>query len=230
MWSKLNPGISYVQGMNEILAPIYCLFANDPEESCRGNAEADAFFCFTNLMSEIINNFCKTLDATELGIHGQIKQMNMILKVKDPELWQHLETIQLDPQFYGFRWMSLLLSQEFPPSFVLRLWDTLFSDKKRFRHLLYVGVAMLITKRKELLSYDFAQALKLLQSYDVVDPEELLPLANAISQPDYKLVDVTVEENEQRKTVTTSFTTPVVVESVLSTFNVAWGSLKGGFH
>lgn len=34
IYSKLNPGIGYVQGMNEILAPLYYLFVNDRQEKC----------------------------------------------------------------------------------------------------------------------------------------------------------------------------------------------------
>lgn len=35
IFAKLNPGIMYIQGMNEILAPIYYVFANDPDETFR---------------------------------------------------------------------------------------------------------------------------------------------------------------------------------------------------
>jgi hypothetical protein len=35
IFAKLNPGIRYVQGMNEILAPIFYIFKNDPD---KGNA------------------------------------------------------------------------------------------------------------------------------------------------------------------------------------------------
>jgi hypothetical protein len=75
------------------------------------HAEADAFFCFTNLMSEIRDNFCKTLDRSESGIRGSMKRLNDLLKEKHPELWQSLEDKQMDPQFYSFRWITLLLSQ-----------------------------------------------------------------------------------------------------------------------
>jgi hypothetical protein len=51
---------------------------------------------------------------------------------------------KLNPQFYVFRWITLLLSQEFKLPDVLRLWDTLFSDPDRFQFLLYVCVAMLM--------------------------------------------------------------------------------------
>lgn len=37
LYAKLNPGIQYVQGMNEILAPLYFVFrtSTDPESSVR---------------------------------------------------------------------------------------------------------------------------------------------------------------------------------------------------
>lgn len=32
IYAKLNPGVRYVQGMNEILAPLFYIFKNDPNE------------------------------------------------------------------------------------------------------------------------------------------------------------------------------------------------------
>lgn len=32
LFSKLNPAIRYVQGMNEVLAPLYYVFSADPDE------------------------------------------------------------------------------------------------------------------------------------------------------------------------------------------------------
>lgn len=36
IYAKLNPGQSYVQGMNEIIGPIYYLFATDADSDWRG--------------------------------------------------------------------------------------------------------------------------------------------------------------------------------------------------
>lgn len=36
LYAKLNPGVGYVQGMNEILAPLYWVFANDIDPVSRG--------------------------------------------------------------------------------------------------------------------------------------------------------------------------------------------------
>lgn len=54
--------------MNEIIGPIYFVFATDPDEEWAMHAEADVFYCFQNLMSEIKDNFIRTLDNSDCGI------------------------------------------------------------------------------------------------------------------------------------------------------------------
>jgi multisubunit Na+/H+ antiporter MnhB subunit len=41
LYAKLNPGQGYVQGMNEIIGPIYYTFATDPNTEWRGNDRYD---------------------------------------------------------------------------------------------------------------------------------------------------------------------------------------------
>ncbi|KAF3577548.1 hypothetical protein DY000_02033118 [Brassica cretica] len=129
IFAKLNPGIRYVQGMNEILAPIFYIFKNDPDKGNAAYAEADAFFCFVELMSGFRDNFCQQLDNSVVGIRYTITRLSMLLKHHDEELWRHLEvTTKINPQFYAFRWITLLLTQEFNFVESLHIWDTLLSD------------------------------------------------------------------------------------------------------
>lgn len=59
---------------------------------------------------------------------------------------------QVDPQFFAFRWITLLLTQEFPFPDAVRIWDTLLSDQGgRGDCLLRVCLAMLINIRDKLL-------------------------------------------------------------------------------
>ena len=59
---------------------------------------------------------------------------------------------QVNPQFYAFRWITLLLTQEFPFPDTVRIWDTLFSDPNgRSNCLLRLCVAMLLNVREQLL-------------------------------------------------------------------------------
>lgn len=54
--------------MNEIIGPIYFVFASDPDKEWAEYAEADTFYCFQNLMSDIKDNFIRTLDNSNCGI------------------------------------------------------------------------------------------------------------------------------------------------------------------
>lgn len=54
--------------MNEIIGPIYYVLASDNDDEWARYAEADAYYCFQLLMSEIKDNFIKTLDNSYCGI------------------------------------------------------------------------------------------------------------------------------------------------------------------
>lgn len=41
IYAKLNPGIAYVQGMNEIVGPIYYTFATDPNSQWKGRSHSN---------------------------------------------------------------------------------------------------------------------------------------------------------------------------------------------
>ncbi|XP_076784532.1 TBC1 domain family member 13 isoform X4 [Arvicanthis niloticus] len=163
IYAKLNPGIAYVQGMNEIVGPLYYTFATDPNSEWKEHAEADTFFCFTNLMAEIRDNFIKSLDDSQCGITYKMEKVYSTLKDKDVELYLKLQEQSIKPQFFAFRWLTLLLSQEFLLPDVIRIWDSLFADGNRFDFLLLVCCAMLILIREQLLKGDFTVNMRLLQ-------------------------------------------------------------------
>ncbi|XP_075504838.1 uncharacterized protein LOC142542215 [Primulina tabacum] len=182
VFAKLNPGIRYVQGMNEILAPLYYVFTNDPNEENTGSAEADTFFCFVELLSGFRDNFVQQLDNSVVGIRSTITRLSQLLKEHDEELWRHLEmTTKVNPQFYAFRWITLLLTQEFNFGDCLLIWDALLSDPDGPQEtLLRICCAMLIIVRRRLLAGDFTANLKLLQHYPSTNISHLLYVANKL--------------------------------------------------
>jgi hypothetical protein len=91
IFSKLNPTIRYVQGMNEVLAPLFYVFKNDPDTSNSASAEADTFFCFVELLSGFKDNYCKHLDNSQVGIRSTLSKLSQLLKRHDEELWRHME-------------------------------------------------------------------------------------------------------------------------------------------
>jgi TBC1 domain family member 13 len=100
---------------NEICGPLYYTFANDPDIEWRRHAEADCFFCFINLMGleGVRDNFVQVLDDTQWGIGSNMKRLFELIKAKDASVYNQLEKQNLKPEYFAFRWISLLLSQEF---------------------------------------------------------------------------------------------------------------------
>mmetsp|Transcript_45015 Transcript_45015/g.86041 ORF Transcript_45015/g.86041 Transcript_45015/m.86041 type:complete len:453 (-) Transcript_45015:287-1645(-) len=168
IFAKLNPGLKYVQGMNEIFAPLYYVFSLDPDAGARTHAEADAFFCFVDLMGSFRDNFCQQLDSTGVGIKASMSALSDLLQQQDPELWEHMMVVtKVHPQFYSFRWITLLLTQEYEFPEMLRVWDFILCNQveNRLRVVQQICCAMLIHVREKLLEGDFATNLKMLQHY-----------------------------------------------------------------
>jgi len=181
LYAKLNPGQSYVQGMNEIIGPIYYVFASDPNNEWKEHAEADCFFCFTNLMSDIRDFFIKTLDEAESGINGMMLRFYRKIKFMDAKVEARLVDQDIKPQYFSFRWLTLMLSQEFALPDVLRIWDSLLADETRSDFLIDVCTAMVLVIREDILTNDFADNVKLLQNFPPMDVHVILSKAAAIS-------------------------------------------------
>lgn len=189
IYAKLNPGIRYVQGMNEILAVLYFVFYETTDPILTETMESDLFFCFQNIMGEIRDRFCRTLDSEDMGIKGRIQYLADLLKKHDPELHAHLEWCNINPQFYALKWTMLLLCQDFSIYDTARIWDTLLSDPERYEFLNYVCLAMLNYIRETLLEGDFTDAMQALQRFPQdIDIRVILNKANEFvaDDPVYK--------------------------------------------
>ncbi|VDM97351.1 unnamed protein product [Thelazia callipaeda] len=190
IYSKLNPGVKYVQGMNEIVGPLYYVFASHADSEWAEFAEPDTYYCFQILMSEIKDNFIKTLDSSNCGIVVLLKEsllaeFNKKLRHCDNEVYQHLIDVGIQPQFYAFRWLSLLLSQEFSLPDVMNIWDSLFASPDRLQFLHWICLAMMEKIRDQLLEGDFTACLKMLQNYRETDVGELIAVAHQMNNGCY---------------------------------------------
>eukprot|EP01024_Parvocaulis_polyphysoides_P030040 TRINITY_DN272_c1_g2_i2.p2 TRINITY_DN272_c1_g2~~TRINITY_DN272_c1_g2_i2.p2 ORF type:complete len:201 (-),score=17.15 TRINITY_DN272_c1_g2_i2:247-849(-) len=171
------------KGMNEIYAPLYYIFKQDVQDA--EYAEADAFFCFLDILGDFRDSFMTSMDRdSSSGSGATIQRLIQQLKIIDIELWEHLENkTKINHHYYAFRWTTLLLTQEFQFPDVIRLWDTIFSDPRgRMDCLIRICLAMLVNIRQELLSGDFSSNVKLLQSYPRdVDVQIILKKADEIA-------------------------------------------------
>ena len=183
IYSKFFPDISYVQGMNEIIAPIYYVFSFDKTygvEASVENIEADVFWTFNSLMEQIKNNFNSEKNQDDTGIGGKVQKFKIMLQIMDLQLYQHFEAFNVEYYAFAYRWFILFFSQEFLMIDILRLWDYLFSSDDKFFNCYFVSLAVLELKRDDLLVSDLSGILSNLKSFKGLNIEEIISLAKKI--------------------------------------------------
>ncbi|MGH0170962.1 UNVERIFIED_CONTAM: hypothetical protein FKN15_070119 [Acipenser sinensis] len=126
---------------------------------------------FLKKQREIYTQFLR-----EMIIQPGIAKANLGFSREDVTLEDHQEQ-NIKPQYFTFRWLTLLLSQEFLLPDVIRIWDSLFSDQERFDFLILVCCAMLVLIRDQLLAGDFTVNMRLLQDYPICDVHTILKKA-----------------------------------------------------
>lgn len=155
---RCSAGPCIVPGRTPTVLPsptlIPCRRRTDPDPGAAARAEADAFFCFVELMAGCRDLFCAQLDNAAGGVRATLSALGSALRAADPALAEHvLDANGVAPHYFAFRWITLVLTQEFAFPDVLRIWDAIVSapTADRGAALLRVCLAMLLLARDELL-------------------------------------------------------------------------------
>ncbi|KAJ1508982.1 hypothetical protein HMI55_000140 [Coelomomyces lativittatus] len=132
VYAQLNPGIGYIQGMTYFVFPVYYLLAScmaiDDEQAMY--AEADTFFMFHEIVTDYRDFFMHSMDKDlSSGLTSAYRDLVHRLHKRDPELSNYLIQLDMQPEYYALRWCTCLCAQELELPWILRLWDTLFSDR-----------------------------------------------------------------------------------------------------
>jgi hypothetical protein len=99
--------------------------------------------------------------------------------IVDSHAW--ILKIQVYPQYYAFRWITLLLTMEFSFNVCIHIWDAILGDPEGPPDtLLRICCAMLILVRRRLLAGDFTANIQLLQHYPPTNIDHLLHIANRL--------------------------------------------------
>ena len=181
IYSKFEPSISYVQGMNEILAPIYYCFSFDRQnyDQPMDNVEADSFWCFFNYMQTLKDLFDKDEDKKDKGIYGKVKRLKNMLKIIDKQLYEHLTSIGFDFSIMAFRWISLMFSQDFLMMDLLRIWDYLLCHDDKYQNCYYFCLSIILMKKEKLMKN------KVNEIYETFQHIKDLEIENIISNAKY---------------------------------------------
>ena len=200
IYSTFFPDISYVQGMNEIIAPIYYVFSFDKTygiENSIENIEADTFWAFNSLMAQLKDTFNREKDNEDVGVSGKVKRLKSMLKIVDIQLFDHFEKYNLEFSSFAYRWFILFFSQEFLMIDILRLWDYIFAPDDKFQNFYFFSLAVILIKKDVLLVSDLTGMLSELKTLKGLNVEEIIILSKKIkTQYGEECLQIINERNE----------------------------------
>lgn len=158
--------VSYVQGLNELLAP-FILLADT------GSNPRIAYALF----SAFVARFAPwTLETSETRMFEVLKRLfkyfERLLHYHDPELYWLLETHTMTPDLYATSWFITLFSRNFTVESVLALWDLLLLEDNPLGTSFF-AIALLQSKRDTLFSIDESSIPETLMLLTASSPAEV---------------------------------------------------------
>ena len=198
IYAFIQPDISYHQGMNELLAPIFYCFSYDKtyKEETEEDIEADSFWCFCYLMNKVNLSFVYTKDR---GLEAKAYIFEKCLKYIDKEIWEKLETLNIRPEYYCYRWIILLFGQEFEISDIMKLWDVIFSEDDFYYYVIYISLGVMYLKRDIIIKGEMVDIMPSLQNFGDINIDELIQISKKIHDTYKNNLDEFIMKTTKRK-------------------------------
>lgn len=147
-YNEYNRDLGYVQGMSDLLAPIYAVMQDD----------AIAFWGFAHFMERMERNFLRD----QSGMRAQLLALDHLVQLMDPRLYLHLQSADSTNFFFFFRMLLVWYKREFPWMDVLHLWEALWTDYLSSGFHLFIALAILEKHRSVIMDHlkHFDEVLK----------------------------------------------------------------------
>jgi len=147
-YNEYNKDLGYVQGMSDLLAPIYAVMQDD----------AIAFWGFQHFMDRMERNFLRD----QSGMRNQLLTLDHLVQFMDPKLYEHLKSADSTNFFFFFRMLLVWYKREFAWMDVLRLWEGLWTDYMTSSFHLFIALAILEKHRDVIMNHllHFDEVLK----------------------------------------------------------------------
>ena len=174
IYAKIHPDVCYVQGMNDLLAPLYYCFSIDNNPQNKNYIEADSYITFENLMEIIKKIFIRKLDDEPGGINYRLNEINYLLKILDYELYLHLIKNNIKMDFFAFRWMTLFFTQEFEMPDILRIWDSILGNGDIFEFLYLLILATIEIKKNDIMKEKMSGIMMIVQNLEDITVYDLI--------------------------------------------------------
>ncbi|SPO00791.1 probable GTPase activating protein [Cephalotrichum gorgonifer] len=183
-YNEYNKDLGYVQGMSDLLAPIYAVIQDD----------AIAFWAFQRFMERMERNFLRD----QSGMRAQLLALEQLVRFMDPKLHAHLEATDSTNFFFFFRMLLVWYKREFEWADILHLWEVLWTDYLTSGFHLFVALAILERHRDVIMTHlkAFDEVLKYVNELsNTMDLEATLIRAEHLFRRFRRLVDAIDKKN-----------------------------------
>lgn len=177
-YNEYNRDLGYVQGMSDLLAPIYAIEQDD----------AVAFWGFVGFMERMERNFLRD----QSGMRLQLLTLDHLCQLLDPKLYEHLQKLDSTNFFFFFRMLLVWYKREFSFPDILRLWEGLWTDYLSSNFHLFIAMAILEKHRNVIMEHlkGFDEVLKYVNELSgSIDLPSTLVRAEALFRRFHKTVE-----------------------------------------
>lgn len=193
-YNEYNTTLGYVQGMSDLLAPIYAVMQDD----------AVAFWAFVGFMERTERNFLRD----QSGMRAQLVALDHLVQLMDPKLYLHLQSADSTNFFFFFRMLLVWFKREFKWDDVLRLWEVLWTNYYSSQYHLFIALAILERHRNVIMDHlkQFDEVLKYVNELsNTID----LGITRARAEALFRRFQRTVEAADRKNTQKSGLGKPV---------------------
>lgn len=177
-YNEYNRDLGYVQGMSDLLAPIYAIEQDD----------AVAFWGFTKFMERMERNFLRD----QSGMRLQLLTLDQLVQLLDPKLYEHLAKVDSTNFFFFFRMLLVWFKREFEFEDILRMWEGLWTDYYSSNFHLFLAAAILEKHRNVIMEHlkGFDEVLKYVNELSgTIDLNSTMVRAEALFRKFQRMVE-----------------------------------------
>ncbi|KAI8048114.1 rab-GTPase-TBC domain-containing protein [Syncephalis plumigaleata] len=128
-YNYYNVGHGYVQGMSDLISPIYEVLRD----------ESMAFWCFVAFMTRMERNFA----TDQVGMRHQLVALAQLIEFMNPRFYKHLERTDSLHLFFCFRWLLIWFKRELKFEDCKRLWEVLWTDYYTKEFSIFIALSVL---------------------------------------------------------------------------------------
>lgn len=184
-YNSYNPNLGYVQGMCDLLSPIYYVVRD----------EALTFWCFVHFMERMERNFLRD----QSGIRDQMYTLSELCQLMLPKLSDHLNKCDSSNLFFCFRMLLVWFKREFDFKDVCSIWEVFLTDFYTSQFQLFFMLAILQKNSQPIIQNlnQFDQVLKYFNDmHGTMDWNDLLTRAELLFVRFAKMMNIMSRRQE----------------------------------